>query len=88
MPAISTWAARSRVPGQGSTTNAIARLLLEIVTGTLRMQAAIDYQLAARVKRPLAKLDTAVLRVLRMSAFQLIYLSRLPLQRSSTMPSN
>lgn len=53
-------------------------LLLEIVTGTLRMQAAIDYQLAARVKRPLARLDTAVLRVLRMSAFQLIYLSRLP----------
>jgi 16S rRNA (cytosine967-C5)-methyltransferase len=53
-------------------------LLLEIVTGTLRMQAAIDYQLAARVKRPLARLDTALLRVLRMSAFQLIYLSRLP----------
>ena len=53
-------------------------LLLEIVSGTLRMQAAIDYQLAARASRPLAKLDTAVLRVLRMSAFQLIYLSRLP----------
>lgn len=53
-------------------------LLLEIVSGTLRMQAAIDYQLAARVSRPLAKLDAAVLRVLRMSAFQLIYLSRLP----------
>ena len=53
-------------------------LLLEIVTGTLRMQAAIDYQLAARVKRSIDKLDTAVLRVLRMSAFQLIYLSRLP----------
>lgn len=53
-------------------------LLLEIVTGTLRMQAAIDYQLAARVKRPLARLDAAVLRVLRMSAFQLVYLSRLP----------
>lgn len=53
-------------------------LLLEIVTGTLRMQAALDYQLSLRVKRPLAKLDAAVLRVLRMSAFQLIYLSRLP----------
>ena len=49
-------------------------LLLEVVTGTLRMQAAIDYQLASRVSRPLAKLDAAVLRVLRMSAFQLIYL--------------
>jgi 16S rRNA (cytosine967-C5)-methyltransferase len=53
-------------------------LLLEIVTGTLRMRAAIDYQLASRVSRPLARLDAAVLRVLRMSAFQLIYLSRLP----------
>ncbi|HUQ86938.1 MAG TPA: 16S rRNA (cytosine(967)-C(5))-methyltransferase RsmB [Vicinamibacterales bacterium] len=53
-------------------------LLLEIVTGTLRMQAALDYQLSMRVKRPLAKLDAAVLRILRMSAFQLIYLSRLP----------
>jgi len=53
-------------------------LLLEIVMGTLRMQAAIDYQLAARVKRPIEQLDAAVLRVLRMSAFQLIYLSRLP----------
>jgi 16S rRNA (cytosine967-C5)-methyltransferase len=53
-------------------------LLLEVVTGTLRMQAALDYQLSLRVKRPLSKLDEAVLRVLRMSAFQLIYLARLP----------
>jgi 16S rRNA (cytosine967-C5)-methyltransferase len=53
-------------------------LLLDIVTGTLRMQAALDYQLSLRVTRPLHKLDAAVLRVLRMSAFQLIYSSRLP----------
>jgi len=53
-------------------------LLREIVTGTLRMQGAIDYQLAARIKRPIGKLDAAVLRVLRMGAFQLIYLSRQP----------
>lgn len=53
-------------------------LLLELVSGTLRMRAAIDYQLSLRVKRPLAKLDAAVLRILRVSAFQLIYLSRLP----------
>ena len=53
-------------------------LLLEIVTGTLRMQAALDYQLSKRVKRSIAKLDAVVLRVLRMSAFQLIYLSRQP----------
>ena len=53
-------------------------LLLELVSGTLRMRAAIDYQLSLRVKRPLARLDAAVLTILRVSAFQLIYLSRLP----------
>jgi 16S rRNA (cytosine967-C5)-methyltransferase len=53
-------------------------LLLELVAGTLRMRAALDYQLATRVKRPLARLDEAVLRILRLSAFQLIYMSRLP----------
>jgi len=53
-------------------------LLLELVSGTVRMRGAIDYQLSLRVKRPLAKLDAAVLRILRVSAFQLIYLSRLP----------
>jgi len=53
-------------------------LLLELVTGTLRMRRAVDYQLASRVNRPLEKLDDAVLRVLRLSGFQLIYLSRLP----------
>jgi 16S rRNA (cytosine967-C5)-methyltransferase len=67
--------ARARV---GLTDERDRALLLEIVTGTLRMQAALDYQLSLRVKRPLGKLDAAVLRVLRMSAFQVIYLSRLP----------
>ena len=53
-------------------------LLLELVSGTLRMRGAIDYQLSQRVKRPLARLDAAVLRILRVSAFQLISLTRLP----------
>ena len=53
-------------------------LLLEIVTGTLRMRAALDYQIGLRSNRPVSKLDAAVLRVLRASAFQLLYLSRLP----------
>ena len=53
-------------------------LLLELVTGTLRMRSALDYQLAQRVSRPLAKLDAAVLRILRVSAYQLLYQSRLP----------
>jgi 16S rRNA (cytosine967-C5)-methyltransferase len=53
-------------------------LLLELVSGTLRMRAAIDYQLASRLSRPLAKLDGLVRDILRMSAFQLIYLTRTP----------
>ncbi len=53
-------------------------LLLEIVSGTLRMRGAVDFQIAARSSRPIEKLDDAVLRILRASAFQLLYLSRLP----------
>jgi 16S rRNA (cytosine967-C5)-methyltransferase len=53
-------------------------LLLELVSGTLRMRNAIDHQLSLRVKRPLAKLDAVVLTILRLSAFQLMYQSRLP----------
>lgn len=67
--------ARARAPISDERDHA---LLLELVTGTLRMQAALDYQIAARVTRPIAKLDAAVLRVLRVSAFQLLYLSKLP----------
>ncbi len=53
-------------------------LTLELVTGTLRMRAAIDFQLASRLTRPLAKVDAAVLAILRVSGYQLIYSSRLP----------
>ena len=53
-------------------------LLLELVAGTLRMRNAIDYQLAQRVSRPLEKLDAAVLRILRLSGYQLLFQSRLP----------
>ena len=42
------------------------------------MRAAIDHQIALRSSRPLGKLDAAVLRVLRLSGFQLIYSTRLP----------
>lgn len=53
-------------------------LLTEVVTGTVRMRAALDYQLAKRTSRPLDALDPLVRTVLRMSAFQLLYLDRLP----------
>ena len=53
-------------------------LLTELVSGTVRMRAAIDHQLALRCTRPLAALDAAVLVSLRMGAFQLMYLDRVP----------
>jgi 16S rRNA (cytosine967-C5)-methyltransferase len=53
-------------------------LLTELVTGTVRMRLAIDYQLAARTSRPIDTLDAVVRTTLRLGAFQLLYLDRLP----------
>ena len=53
-------------------------LLLEVVSGTLRMRAALDHQLALRLSRPIGRLDGMVRDILRMSAFQLMYLTRTP----------
>jgi 16S rRNA (cytosine967-C5)-methyltransferase len=53
-------------------------LLTELVTGAVRMRLAIDYQLARRLSRPFEKLDPDVRTALRLGAFQLLYLDRLP----------
>jgi 16S rRNA (cytosine967-C5)-methyltransferase len=53
-------------------------LLTELVTGTVRMRMAVDYQLARRSARPLAALDPPVRTALRLGAFQLLYMDRLP----------
>lgn len=50
----------------------------EIATGTLRWQNAFDHVLSTFAKRPSAKLDPEVLDVLRMTAFQLLHLDRIP----------
>ena len=50
----------------------------EIVTGTLRWLATIDHVIAHFARRPLAKLDPVVLDVLRLSAYQLGHLDRVP----------
>ena len=42
------------------------------------MRGAIDHQLALRCTRPLDALDAAVLTSLRLGAFQLMYLDRVP----------
>jgi 16S rRNA (cytosine967-C5)-methyltransferase len=50
----------------------------EIATGTLRWQGAFDLLVASFTKRPIAKMDPEVLDVLRMTAFQLLHLHRIP----------
>jgi 16S rRNA (cytosine967-C5)-methyltransferase len=53
-------------------------LTATIVTGTLRWQRALDHLVEHFAKRPLAKIDPAVLAVLRLSLFQLLHLDRVP----------
>lgn len=53
-------------------------LLLEIVAGVLRWQAALDACLATRSNRPMDALAPEVRAVLRAGAYQLLYLDRLP----------
>ena len=50
----------------------------EIATGTLRWQGAIDYVLEVFAARPIARLDREIVAVLRISAFQLLHLDRVP----------
>lgn len=53
-------------------------LVTDLVTGTLRWRGAIDYQLARLSGRRLEKLDPEVLDTLRLGAYQLLYLERVP----------
>ncbi len=50
----------------------------EIATGTLRWQGAFDVVIATFAARPAEKLDPEVLDVLRLTAFQLLHLDRIP----------
>jgi len=50
----------------------------EIATGTLRWQGAFDAVIAAFAGRPVEKLDGEVLDILRLSAFQILHLDRIP----------
>jgi 16S rRNA (cytosine967-C5)-methyltransferase len=53
-------------------------LAAEIVSGTFRWRAALDHALAARTSRTLDTLDPIILGILRLSAYQLLYLDRVP----------
>ena len=53
-------------------------LTTEIVMGVLRWQSKLDSAIAAQSARPLGKLDAEVLIALRIAAYQLLYLDRVP----------
>ena len=53
-------------------------LTTTLVLGVLRWQIRLDRQIKGLLKKPDARIDTEVLIALRMGAFQLLYLDRIP----------
>ena len=53
-------------------------LLVEIVLGVLRRRSQLDYAIAAAAARPLNDVDRAVLTALRIGAYALLFLDRIP----------
>ena len=53
-------------------------LALEIATGVQRWRGALDHVIAEFAKRRLESLDPQVLEILRLSAYQLLHLTRVP----------
>jgi 16S rRNA (cytosine967-C5)-methyltransferase len=53
-------------------------LATDLVTGTLRWQRQLDHLIEHFAKRPLTKLDFEVLQILRLGAYQLLHLDRVP----------
>ena len=53
-------------------------LATDLVTGALRWQRQLDYLIEHFAGRPLAKLDADVLQILRLGAYQLLHLDRVP----------
>jgi 16S rRNA (cytosine967-C5)-methyltransferase len=53
-------------------------LATDLVTGTLRWQRELDFLIEHFARRPIAKLDFEVLQILRLGAYQLLHLDRVP----------
>lgn len=53
-------------------------LATDLVTGTLRWQRQLDHLIEHFAKRPITKLDVDVLQILRLGAYQLLHLDRVP----------
>lgn len=55
-----------------------AALATDLVTGTLRWQNELDFLITYYAKRPIGRLDFDVLQILRLGAYQLLHLDRVP----------
>ncbi len=53
-------------------------LAAEIATGIFRWRAALDHAIATQITRPIERVDPVVLGILRLSAYQLLFLDRVP----------
>ena len=50
----------------------------ELVYGTVKAGASLDWKISAYLNRPLAKVDAKVLAVLRVAMYQIFFLDRVP----------
>ena len=55
-----------------------ARLLREIVLGTVTWRSRLDFQLEAYLKKPVSKQKAAIRNILRSAAYQILFLDRVP----------
>src|SRR5580698_3237558 len=65
-------------PGYAKLSPADHRLATELVLGVLRWRSLLDHQIAQQSALKLSKLDPEVLTCLRLAAYQLLYLDRVP----------
>lgn len=56
------------------------RLATELVYGVLRQKSCLDWYLASLVERPLERLDREARMALRLGAYQILFLSRVPVR--------
>jgi 16S rRNA (cytosine967-C5)-methyltransferase len=67
---------------RGKAVNALSapdrNLVTALVLGVLRWQIQLDHQIRALLARPNTKLDTEILIALRLGAFQLLHMDRIP----------
>ncbi|MBS3938041.1 MAG: 16S rRNA (cytosine(967)-C(5))-methyltransferase RsmB [Peptococcaceae bacterium] len=64
--------------GYETVSGADKALLTQLVYGALSHQLALDYQLGTLLKHPLATLPVSIRNILRLGAYQILYLSRVP----------